>query len=154
MGQAISSFLANGYEVLNNEENELPMSKDKANDEFSKLINIGDKYVKSKQYKDAGVFYYKAAEIGKCYQLERPTVIQRYELAADCFLKINDRCAILCFQNAIDVYQEMGSIQQAIQLCFQYRYKCHQIFQEKTQIKNLYDKADELPYLSHDKIHT
>ncbi|KII69283.1 hypothetical protein RF11_04061 [Thelohanellus kitauei] len=88
--------------------------------------------------------FYEAAEIGKIYKLESEIVIQTYQRSADCFLKINDNRALLCFENAIDVFYENGSTQETIQLCFQNGYKCEEVLEDKTLSHKLYDRADEL----------
>ncbi|KII65933.1 hypothetical protein RF11_11607 [Thelohanellus kitauei] len=143
MGPAITSLLANGYEVFNDEEEAPTMSIDEAKYESSNLVVKAREYVASHQYEAAALAFYQAAEIRKIYQLKSENVIQTYDSSANWFLKVKDIRAVICFQNVIELYLEKDNIKLAIKHCFQYGYLCEQVLQDKTHSNNLYDWADE-----------
>ncbi|KII62570.1 hypothetical protein RF11_05200 [Thelohanellus kitauei] len=92
----------------------------------------------------AGNAYIKAAEFADAQNLEFEKIIGRYQDAANCFLRIKDNSAFTIYMNALDVYLKKGYIDQAIERCVRWGYKCEKELGDPEKAEEFYKKAEEL----------
>ncbi|KII70603.1 hypothetical protein RF11_16135 [Thelohanellus kitauei] len=88
--------------------------------------------------------YSKYAYLAHLRGFKSKYVNQAYEIAAGCFLEINDSRALSRYLDAVNVFLEYGIIEKAIQCCVQYGYKCQQKLSDPQHPEKLYRKAEEL----------
>ncbi|KII67795.1 hypothetical protein RF11_04440 [Thelohanellus kitauei] len=116
----------------------------KISDDCNSLINTANEHKRSSQFEKAGDAFVKAAELMHSHRYRNSTVIAAYEDAATCYLQIKDCRALACYLSAVDIFVKTEKIEEGIENCFIWGYKCGQELVDKNKGEELYKKGEDL----------
>ncbi|KII68845.1 hypothetical protein RF11_03050 [Thelohanellus kitauei] len=134
----------NSYHTEMDDVDESSLCNNEQKDTLHTGIMTGKMYENFQRFDEAGKAYFDAAGLQENILENYSCALENYRESAKCYLNINSRKVIDCYQKIIDVMLKDEQINWGIKYCFEFGYKCGTQFGDLRKREEFYKRGEDL----------